>query len=81
MGKAKSQIPHPGLGALEIALGLRSRAISLASGCKINASANLFVLGGLIFQFIPSLGSVLSHSQHIIDRKIVRGVAIVGFGR
>ena len=50
-------------------------------GCKINASANLFVLGGLIFQFIPSVSSVLSHLQHIIDRKIVRGVAIVGFGR
>ena len=80
MGKnfKKSPIPNPGLGALEIALWLRPRAISRASGCKINASANFLVLGWRIFQFFPFLGSVLSHSQHIIDRKMVRGVAIVG---
>ena len=80
MGKnfKKSQIPNPGLEALEVALRLRPWAISRASGCKINASANFLVLGWRIFQFFPFLGSVLSHSQHIIDRKMVRGVAIVG---
>ena len=38
------------------------RAISWASGCKIPASANLSILGGRIFQYIPPLGSVLLQS-------------------
>ena len=33
-----------------------------ASACKIPASANLSILGGRIFQYIPPLGSVLLHS-------------------
>ena len=42
---ASAGILHPS--ALEIALGLRPRAISRASGCKIPASANLSILGGV----------------------------------
>ena len=38
-------LPQPS--ALEIALGLRPRAISRDSGCKIPASANLSILGGV----------------------------------
>ena len=53
------------ISALEIALGLRPRAIPRAipraSGCKINASANLSVLGGRNFQYIPPLVSVILH--------------------
>ena len=55
------RILHPS--ALEIALGLRPRAISRASGCKINTSANLSVLGGRNFQYIPPLVSVILHSR------------------
>ena len=47
---------------LEIALGLRPRAISRASGCKIKASANLSVLGGRNFHYIPPIVSVILHS-------------------
>ena len=54
----RAGILHPS--ALEIALGLRPRAISRASGCKIPASANLEVRGRRIFQFIPTRGSVLT---------------------
>ena len=32
-----------------------------ASGCKINTSANLSVLGGRNFQYIPPLVSVILH--------------------
>ena len=35
------------------------RAISRAEGCKINAEANLSVLGGRNFQYIPPLVSVI----------------------
>ena len=52
-------ILHPS--ALGIALGLRPRAISRASGCKINASANLSVLGGRNFHYIPPIVSVILH--------------------
>ena len=51
-------ILHPS--ALEIALGLRPRAISRASGCKINASANLSVLGGRNFHYTPPIVSVMT---------------------
>ena len=57
----RAGILHPS--ALEIALGLRPRAISRASGCKINTSANLSVLGGRNFQYIPPLVSVILHSR------------------
>ena len=46
--------------ALEIALGLRPRAISRASGCKINTSANLSVLGGRNFHYTPPIVSVMT---------------------
>ena len=39
------------------------RAMSRASGCKINTSANLSVLGGRNFQYIPPLVSVILHYQ------------------
>ena len=60
-------ILHPS--ALEIALGLRPRAIPRASGCKINASANLSVLGGRNFHYTPPIVSVIIHyksNRHLI---------------
>ena len=44
--------------ALEIALGLRPRAISRASGCKIPAFGKSLGPRGCIFQYIPPLVSV-----------------------
>ena len=62
---ASALILHPS--ALEIALGLRPRAISRASGCKINTSANLSVLGGRNFQYIPPLVSVILHYELVLN--------------
>ena len=41
------------------------RAFSRTSGCKIPALANLSILGGRIFQYIPPLGSVLLQSLRL----------------
>ena len=65
---ASAGILHPS--ALEIALGLRPRAISRASGCKIPASANLSILGGRILQYIPPLGSVLLQCSMIYNKAL-----------
>ena len=44
----------------EIAQGRSPRAISRVEGCKINAEANLSVLGGRNVQWIPTLVSVIT---------------------
>ena len=56
----RAGILHPS--ALEIALGLRPRAISRASGCKIPALGKSLGPRGCISQYIPPLGSVRIHS-------------------
>ena len=48
---------------------VRPRAISRASGCKINTSANLSVLGGRNFQYIPPLVSVILHYLQFDETK------------
>ena len=55
-GFPRAGILHPS--ALEIALGLRPRAISRASGCKIPALGKSLGPRECIFQYIPPLGSV-----------------------